>query len=86
MWECIRPGTPFSLEDERRLMQGYLEHYNNVRLNGAMYLIERNFCLEEVKIHRQGNNQEFFGLGVLASCCWFLADLLSLDLTSRPNV
>jgi hypothetical protein len=30
--------------------------------------------------------QEFFGLGVLAPCCWFLADLCFLDLTSRPNV
>src|SRR2546426_12145316 len=32
--ECIRPGTPLSLEDARRLVQGYVEHYNNVRLNG----------------------------------------------------
>jgi transposase InsO family protein len=34
--ECIRPGTPLSLEDARRLVQGYVEHYNNVRLNGAI--------------------------------------------------
>jgi hypothetical protein len=33
--ECIRPGTPLSLEDARRLVQGYVEHYNNVRLNSA---------------------------------------------------
>jgi len=26
--ECIRPGTPLSLEDARRLVQGYVEHYN----------------------------------------------------------
>ena len=32
--ECIRPGTPLSLEDARRLIEGYVEHYNNVRLNG----------------------------------------------------
>jgi putative transposase len=24
--ECIRPGTPLSLEDARRLVQGYVEH------------------------------------------------------------
>jgi putative transposase len=34
--ECIRPGTPLSLEDARRLVQGYVEHYNNVRLNSAI--------------------------------------------------
>jgi len=34
--ECIRPGTPLSLEDARRLMEGYVEHYNNVRLNSAI--------------------------------------------------
>jgi hypothetical protein len=37
--ECIRPGTPLSLEDARRLMAGYIEHYNNVRLNSAICLI-----------------------------------------------
>ena len=34
--ECIRPGTPLSLEDARRLVQGYVEHYNTVRLNSAV--------------------------------------------------
>jgi hypothetical protein len=33
--ECIRPGTPLSLEDARRLVSGYVDHYNNVRLNSA---------------------------------------------------
>ena len=33
--ECIRPGTPLSLEDARRLVEGYVEHYNYVRLNSA---------------------------------------------------
>ena len=33
--ECIRLGTPLSLEDARRLVEGYVEHYNNVRLNSA---------------------------------------------------
>ena len=33
--ECIRPGTPLSLEDVRCLVEGYVEHYNNVRLNSA---------------------------------------------------
>ena len=34
--ECIRPGTPLSLQDARRLVEGYVEHYNNVRLNSAV--------------------------------------------------
>lgn len=33
--ECIRPGTPLSLDDARRLVEGYVEHYNNTRLNSA---------------------------------------------------
>src|ERR1019366_1075256 len=34
--ECIRPGTPLSLDDARRLVEGYVEHYSNVRLNSAV--------------------------------------------------
>jgi putative transposase len=30
--ECIRPGTPLSLDDARRLVQDYVDHDNNVRL------------------------------------------------------
>jgi putative transposase len=33
--ECIRPRTPLSLEDAWHLVEGYLEHYNDVRLNSA---------------------------------------------------
>ena len=34
--ECIRPGTPLSLEDARCLVEGYVEHYNNIRLHSAV--------------------------------------------------
>jgi transposase InsO family protein len=34
--ECIRPGTPLSLEDARRLVAGYVQHYNEVRLHSAI--------------------------------------------------
>ena len=43
--ECIRPGTPLSLEDARRLVEGYVEHYNNVRLNSATGYITLNEML-----------------------------------------
>jgi putative transposase len=33
--ECIRPGTPLSLDDARRVVDGYVDHYNNARLNSA---------------------------------------------------
>ena len=34
--ECIRPGTPLSLEDARRLVAAFVEHHNTVRLHGAL--------------------------------------------------
>lgn len=34
--ECIRPGTPLSLEDARRLVEGYVRHYKEIRLHGAI--------------------------------------------------
>jgi putative transposase len=34
--ECIRPGTPLSLEDAIRIVGRYVEHYNQVRLHSAI--------------------------------------------------
>lgn len=34
--ECIRPGTPLSLEDARRIIARYVEHYHTVRLHSAI--------------------------------------------------
>lgn len=34
--ECIRPGTPLSLDDARRLVEQYVHHYNTVRLHSAI--------------------------------------------------
>jgi hypothetical protein len=34
--ECIRPGTPISLEDAIRIVTKYIEHYNHVRLHSAI--------------------------------------------------
>jgi len=34
--ECIRPGTPLSLEDALRVVTRYVEHYNQVRLHSAI--------------------------------------------------
>lgn len=34
--ECIRPKTPLSLDDARRIVAGYVDHYNNERLHAAI--------------------------------------------------
>jgi len=34
--ECIRPGTPLSVDNARELVAGYVEHYNTVRLHSAI--------------------------------------------------
>lgn len=34
--ECIRPKTPLSLDDARRIVTEYIEHYNTVRLHSAI--------------------------------------------------
>jgi transposase InsO family protein len=71
--ECIRPGTPLSLEDARRLVKGYVEYYNNVRLNSAIgyvtpkdmlagrqqeILAERDRKLEAARGQRQLRRQQ----------------------------
>jgi putative transposase len=71
--ECIRPRTPLSLEDARRLVESYVEHYNDVRLNSAIGYItpnamlagrrqeihaERDRKLEEARKQRQNRRQQ----------------------------
>jgi len=66
--ECIRPGTPLSLEDARRLVARYVEHYNHVRLHSAIGYVapadkllgrepvifaERDRKLDEARRHRR---------------------------------
>ncbi len=44
--ECIRPGTPLSLEDARRLVTAFVEHYNAERLHSALGYIAPTDKLE----------------------------------------
>ena len=37
--ECIRPGTPLSLDDARRIVTKFVKHYNEVRLHSAIAYI-----------------------------------------------
>jgi transposase InsO family protein len=34
--DCIRPGTPLSLDDARRLVEKFVHHYNHIRLHSAI--------------------------------------------------
>jgi transposase InsO family protein len=44
--ECIRPNTPVSLDDARRLVQSYVTEYNDVRLHSAIGYIAPRAKLE----------------------------------------
>lgn len=45
--ECIRPGTPLSLEDAKRLVTRFVEHYNTERLHSAIGYITPKDKLED---------------------------------------
>lgn len=51
--ECIRPGTPLSLEDARRMIRKYIERYNNQRLHSAIGYVTPKDKLE-------GREQQIF--------------------------
>ena len=44
--ECIRPGTPLSLEEARRIVSDYVNYYNEVRLHSTIGYIAPNDKLE----------------------------------------
>jgi len=44
--DCIRPGTPLSLEDARRIVANFVAHYNDVRLHSAIGYIAPKDKLE----------------------------------------
>jgi transposase InsO family protein len=51
--ECIRPGVPLSLDDARRIVGEYIDHYNTVRLHSAIGYVAPADKLE-------GRDQEIF--------------------------
>ena len=51
--ECIRPKTPLSLEDARRIVGEFVEHYNNERLHSALGYVAPRDKLE-------GRDREIF--------------------------
>jgi putative transposase len=51
--ECIRPGTPLTLDDARRVVAKFVEHYNTVRLHSAIGYVTPKDKLE-------GRHKEIF--------------------------
>ena len=59
--DCIRPGTPLTLDDARRLVADFVYHYNHVRLHAAIGYIapadklagrdQRIFEQRDIKLH-----------------------------------
>jgi len=71
--DCIRPGTPLSLEDARRIVGEFVAHYNDVRLHSAIgyiaprdklegraeaILVERERKLDTAREARKARRQE----------------------------
>jgi putative transposase len=71
--DCIRPGTPLTLEDARRIVGKFVEHYNTVRLHSALGYITpkdklagrekeildaRDRKLEQARERRKHNRQQ----------------------------
>jgi transposase InsO family protein len=71
--ECIRPGTPLSLEDARRIVADFVAYYNNCRLHSAIdyiapkdkmegraeaILTEREVKLAEARQARKNRRQD----------------------------
>jgi putative transposase len=71
--ECIRPGVPLSLNDARRIVGKYINHYNTVRLHSAIGYVspadklngrdqeifkERDRKLEEARKLRKQNRRK----------------------------
>ena len=76
--ECIRPGSPLSLDDARRIVEKYIGHYNNVRLHSAIGYVapadklngrdqeifkERDRKLEEAReLRKQKRQKNYLGI------------------------
>jgi hypothetical protein len=84
--ECIRPSVPLSLDDARRIVGNYIEHYNTVRLHSAIGYVtpivklesrdqgifkDRDKKLEEARERRKLKRQRASKLSSNPMVCWF---------------
>ena len=90
--ECIRPGTPLSLDDARRLVAGYVERYNTARLHSAIGYVapadklagresaiftERDRKLDEARRRRKARRED--------ARCGDLRDTIAAVTVERDN-
>jgi hypothetical protein len=70
--ECIRPLTPFTLEDARRLIQIYVDHYNTVRLHSAIGYVTPQDMLAETTGGRTflGGRKDVTSLPKVSKLVW----------------
>jgi putative transposase len=76
--ECIRPLCPLSLEEARRLVEGFVEHYNTKRLHSAIGYVtpkdkmegrEREiFAQRDRKLHEARERRKQRRLAARAEC------------------
>jgi len=84
--ECIRPKTPLSLDEARRLVAEYIEHYNTVRLHSAIGYIapsdklngkaeeifkERDQKLETAREQRRIKRQQGYEKNTQSGACGY---------------
>jgi len=84
--ECIRPKTPLSLDEARRLVAEYIEHYNSVRLHSAIGYIapvdklngsdkeifkERDQKLEAAREQRRIKRQQGYEKNAQSGACGY---------------
>ena len=66
-----RAATPLTLEDAKRLVQRYVEHYNNIRLNSAIgYITPKDMLagrLQEIHTGRDRNLERRGNSGRIAA-------------------
>ena len=82
--ECIRPRTPLDLDEARRLVGEFVDHYNNVRLHSSIGYVapadklfgreteifkERDRKLEEAREQRRNSRRQMRGLDTKLAAC-----------------
>ncbi len=82
--ECIRPRTPLDIEDARRLVGEYVDHYNNVRLHSSIGYVapadklngrdtdifrERDRKLEDAREQRRNSRRQMRSLDRQVAAC-----------------
>ena len=88
--ECIRPLTPLTLDDARRLIQIYVDHYNTVRLHSALGYVAPQDMLagRQAEIHA-ARDRKLEGRASSGNCAtsrWHERKCIGLDVISPELV